>query len=140
MAQTVDLTRVELMENWSETNPNLRMRNTFAFFKGFGAENSAVVYFELEPGNETGFHRDSAEETILVVEGDIEASIENESTRLSALQMMVIPRDQPHNVRNIGSTTARIVGFFASGHVQSRFSDVLLPENSSDFDTAEIPV
>lgn len=140
MAPMVDLNHVELMENWSESNPELRMRNTFAFFKGFGAEHSAVVYFELEPGFETGIHRDSAEEIILVLGGSVEAVTERETTRLSAYQMTVVPADLPHNVRNTGSTIARIVGFFPSGHVQSHFNEPLQPENLSDFDTAEIPI
>lgn len=140
MAQPVDLTRIEFMENWADTNPDLHMRNAFPFFKGLGTADSVVVVFELDANKETGTHRDSAEEIVLVLDGDIEVRVGGDVLRLTARQIVVIPANEPHNVRNIGDATARVIGFFASGHVQSRFDEVLQPDNLSEFDTADIPL
>lgn len=140
MSQPIDIRSAERVENWSDSNPDLRMQNAFLAFKGMGSEHAAVVYFELEPGHETGVHRDSAEEIVLVLDGEVEAHTSDDVTRLTVHQLAVIPADAPHNVRNVGATTARVIGFFAAGHVRSRFEDVLQPDNLSDFNTADIPV
>ena len=41
---------------------------------GVGAASTAVIYFEHEPGEHHGRHTDSAEEVVLVLEGEAEVS------------------------------------------------------------------
>jgi quercetin dioxygenase-like cupin family protein len=83
-----------------------------------------VVYFEIEPGDALGTHKDSPEELVLCLAGDnIEAwSGEKEGT-LSAGQMVVIPPMDPHGFRNNGDETARFVGFFSDHTNVSEFVD-----------------
>ena len=43
--------------------------------------------------------------------------------------MVVIPARVPHDVRNVGEDTLRVVGFFPSAAVVTTFEEVLAPMN-----------
>ena len=92
-----------------------------------GAASTAVVYFELEPGEHTGMHTDSAEEIVLILSGRAEATVGDERGELSAGGLGLVPALVPHDVRNVGEETVRVVGFFSSGVVVSVFDDPLMP-------------
>ncbi|MFY0546335.1 cupin domain-containing protein [Brevibacillus sp. H7] len=126
---TVKLDQLKLLEGWFENDPQTRQKASFPFFKGTGAESLSVVYFEVEPGNTLGTHTDSAEEVILILQGKAEATVGDESGLLSAGEMALIPCMIPHNLRNIGSETLRVVGFFSSPNVVSTFAEPLMPIN-----------
>lgn len=128
--QTADFTTLELMDAWYEQNPEMRIRVTFPFFAAAGNESTAVVYFEIEPGHFLGTHTDSAEEIILILSGTVEASLGDETGRLSSGQAVLIPAMQPHGVRNIGEETARCVGFFSAATLESTFDQPLMPFGS----------
>jgi quercetin dioxygenase-like cupin family protein len=94
---------------------------------GTGTKNSAVVYFEIEPGCRLGSHTDSAEETLVILEGEAEATVGDEQGRVSAGDMTVVPAMAPHALRNVGDETVRVVGFFSSNVVASVFDRPLMP-------------
>lgn len=95
------------------------------------AADYTVVYNELEPGNRIGRHRDGVDEVVLVLEGEVEASAEGETTRLAANTLTVVPAGVDHAVENVGSTTARLVGFFPAAPVESSFDAPLNPDEES---------
>jgi quercetin dioxygenase-like cupin family protein len=66
---------LELLEGSYEDDPTMRVKFNFPFYVGTGTNNSAVVYFELEPGHRLGTHTDSAEEILLILEGEAEAAL-----------------------------------------------------------------
>ena len=123
----VQLTERDLVEISSETDESRRIRVDFPISSIEGAASTAVVYFELEPGEHTGMHTDSAEEIVLVLSGRAEAVVGDERGELSAGGMGLVPALVPHDVRNIGDETVRVVGFFSSGIVVSVFDDPLMP-------------
>jgi quercetin dioxygenase-like cupin family protein len=125
--QTADLTALELREAWYERDPAMRIRVNFPFFAATGNEDSAVVYFEIEPGHYLGTHTDSAEEIVLILSGVVEASVGDETGQLTAGQAALIPAMAPHGIRNIGQETARCVGFFAGATVVSTFDQPMMP-------------
>jgi quercetin dioxygenase-like cupin family protein len=125
--QTANLSHLELLEVWYEHDPAMRVRVAIPFFAGTGTESSAVVYFEIEPGHYLGTHTDSAEEILLILSGTVEASVDGEHGVLSAGQTALIPAMAPHGVRNIGSETARCVGFFSAAEVVSTFDQPMMP-------------
>jgi quercetin dioxygenase-like cupin family protein len=92
-------------------------------YRDTGARNTAVVYFELEPGMRLARHTDSAEEILVVLEGEVEATIGDETGRVSAGGMAVVPALVPHGAANVGSGTARIAGFFSSNTIVAVFDD-----------------
>jgi quercetin dioxygenase-like cupin family protein len=120
---------LELLEGWYEDDPTMRVRFNFPFFLGTGTKNTAVVYFEIEPGCRLGTHTDSAEEILLFLEGTAEISLGDESGRVSAGEMAVVPAMVPHGMRNVGEETVRVVGFFSSNVVVSTFDQPMMPLN-----------
>ena len=125
----VQLAERDLVDISSETDETRRIRVDFPISSVAGAASTAVVYFELEPGEHTGMHTDSAEEIVLVLSGRAEAIVGDERGELSAGGLGLVPALVPHDVRNIGDETVRVVGFFASNTVVSVFDDPMMPAN-----------
>ncbi|HZO48825.1 MAG TPA: cupin domain-containing protein [Gaiellaceae bacterium] len=123
----VQLADRELVQISSETDESRRIRVDFPISSVAGAASTAVVYFELEPGEHTGMHTDSAEEIILILSGTVEATVGDERGELTAGGLGLVPALVPHDVRNVGDETVRVVGFFSSGIVVSVFDDPLMP-------------
>ncbi len=127
IAERID--QLELMEVWYENDPTMRLRVNFPFFVGTGTKSTAVVYFEIEPGHRLGTHTDSAEEILLILEGEAEVSLGDEQGRLSAGEMTLVPAMVPHSLSNVGDDTLRVVGFFSSNVVMSTFDQPMMPFN-----------
>ena len=123
-AQVTDL---DLMNLTSETDETRRLRVDFPISSVAGAASTSVVYFELEPGAHTGMHTDSAEEIVVILSGRVEAIVGDERGELSAGGLGLVPALVPHDVRNIGDETVRVVGFFSSSTVVSVFDDPMMP-------------
>jgi quercetin dioxygenase-like cupin family protein len=124
---SADLTKLEMLDAWYEHDPAMRVTVNFPFSAATGNENSAVVYFEVEPGHYLGTHTDSAEEIVFILSGEVEASLNDEKGRLSTGQAVLVPAMAPHGVRNVGVETARCVGFFSAANVESTFDQPLMP-------------
>jgi quercetin dioxygenase-like cupin family protein len=125
IAERID--QLELVEVWYEDDPTMRLKVNFPFFLGTGTKSTAAVYFELEPGHRLGTHTDSAEEILLILEGEVEVSLGDERGRLSAGEMALVPAMVPHGLRNAGDETVRVVGFFSSNVVVSTFDQPMMP-------------
>ena len=64
---TVKTTELELMQGWFDSDPeHMRVRVAFPINKWAGSRDSAVVYFEVKPGDRLARHTDSAEEISLM--------------------------------------------------------------------------
>jgi quercetin dioxygenase-like cupin family protein len=105
----------------------MRAKATFPFSAATGTKNTAVVYFEVEPGHRLGTHTDSAEELLLLLGGTAEVSVGDEQGQVSAGEMALVPAMVPHSVRNVGDETLRVVGFFSSSTVMATFDQPLVP-------------
>ena len=103
-----------------------------------GTRDSATVYFELAPGDELGTHTDSAEELLLIYEGDVEVTVGQESGRLSKGQLALVPKMVPHNLKNTGNSTVKVLGFFGGvNNIVSVFDEVWHPIGSNMVDTSQ---
>ena len=58
--------------------------SAFPLHADAGTKSSAVVYFEIEPGEHLGRHTDSAEEILYIVDGMGEAEVGGERVELDA--------------------------------------------------------
>ncbi len=126
IAERID--QLELLDCWYENDPTMRVNSGgFPFFVGTGTKSTSVVYFEIEPGHRLGTHTDSAEEILLILEGEAEVSLGDEQGRLSAGGMALVPAMVPHGLRNAGDETLRVVGFFSSNVVVSTFDQPVMP-------------
>ena len=135
----VQLNELSVEERWIDGEPHKRLRAVFPLL-GRGPENeeSSVVYFELEPGNELERHTDSAEELLFIVQGRLEVSVGDETGIVEGPCFAVVPTLVPHGMRNVGSETAKIVGFFTSRYTVSEFENALQPIGMKRVDTAQI--
>lgn len=123
----LQLAQRDLVDISSETDATRQMRVDFPISSVAGSASTAVVYFELEPGDHTGMHTDSAEEVVLILSGTAEAIVGGERGELTAGGIGLVPALVPHDVRNVGEETVRVVGFFSSSTVVSVFDDPLAP-------------
>lgn len=119
---TVDLDRIQLDDNTTAGGP---IRVAFPFHSAAGSADTAAVLFELDPQASLATHTDSAEEVLLVLEGEAEASVGDEHAELGPGQLAVVPAATPHSVRNVGSSRLRVLGFFSSSTVVATFEKPL---------------
>jgi quercetin dioxygenase-like cupin family protein len=122
----------------AEDDPDRKVTGNFALYSAVGTKSGAAVYFELEPGKELGAHTDSAEEIVYVIDGTIEATLGNEKDSLSSGDLGVVPVMERHNFRNVGTNTAKVIGFFSSPNVVSTFEKVFMPDDLKEFDTTKL--
>jgi quercetin dioxygenase-like cupin family protein len=121
-------TELELAQIWLDSDPeHKRLRVTFPINKWTGSRDSAVVYFEIEPGNRLAHHTDSAEEILYVVAGEAEAEVGDERGHLAAGDLAVIPAMVPHGLLNVGDETVKVVGFFSESEIISTFKEPMQP-------------
>lgn len=121
-------TKLELMQGWLDSDPeHTRVRVAFPINKWAGARDSAVVYFEIKPGDRLAHHTDSAEEVLFVVAGEAEAEVGDERGHLTTGDLAVIPAMVPHGLVNVGKETVKVVGFFSQSEVISTFKEPVQP-------------
>jgi len=125
---TVSTGELDLMEVWFDSDPeHKRVRATFPINKWAGARDTAVVYFELQPGDRLATHTDSAEEVLYIVAGQAEAEVGEERGGLGAGDLAVIPAMVPHGLINVGEEPVKVVGFFCEPEIISTFEEPLQP-------------
>ena len=132
---TIQPGEIELEEEWYESDPTMRFKIAVPFNAETGNKDSAVGYFEVEPGNALPTHTDSAEEVLLCLEGRVEVTLGNERSQMLAGEMALVPAMVPHALRNGGTETVRIVGFFSRVMVESTFEQPLMPSGQRVFST-----
>ena len=123
----MNVNELELGEVRAENDLSVGARFAFPIYAATGAAASAVVYFEVAPGGRLGRHTDSAEEVLLVLDGEAEAEVDGERGRLGPGALALVPAMAPHDVRNVGDEPLRVVGFFAGPAVVSHFSEPFVP-------------
>jgi mannose-6-phosphate isomerase-like protein (cupin superfamily) len=123
----VNVNDLELQEVASATDPTVLTRFSFPVYAATGASSTAVVYFEVEPGKRLASHHDGAEEVLFIVQGEGIATIGNESGRVRAGDLAVIPAWVTHGVENTGDVTLKVVGFFGSATLAHLFAEPLIP-------------
>jgi quercetin dioxygenase-like cupin family protein len=125
--QTVSTPNLDLLDIWFGDDPRARVRVQFPINKHTGPSETGVVYFEVAPGDHLATHTDSPEEVLYIISGTGIAHAGDESGRVSAGDVVVIPAMAPHGVANDGDETLRVVGFFRDATVVSTFEDVVQP-------------
>src|SRR4051812_43568104 len=123
-ASTSDLS---LGEAYLESDSRGRVFPAFPINCFTGAEHTAVVYFEVQPGDYLPTHTDSAEEVLYIVTGEGEARVGDERGRVKAGDLAVIPAMAPHGIANVGDEVLRVVGFFSESEIVSTFEEPLQP-------------
>jgi quercetin dioxygenase-like cupin family protein len=124
---TVQTRELELMPAHHDADEDNVVRAAWPVHRGTGARSTAAVLFELARGTHLGTHTDSAEEVLVVLEGEVEIVVGDERRRASAGAIAVVPAEVPHDVIGAGDTPARVTGVFSSSTVVSVFDDQWMP-------------
>lgn len=119
--QIVDLAALKLAEEGAG------VRVGFPIHAGTGTAATSAVYFELDPGASAGAHTDSAEEVVVVLDGEAEAVVGDQTTIVRAGQVAVVPAGVSHDIRNTGTDVMRALGVFAGSTVVHVFADAPEP-------------
>jgi quercetin dioxygenase-like cupin family protein len=127
-----NLDELELVQGWCDASPRVKARFAFPLHVGAGSSSSALVYLEVEPGDNIGRHWDSAEEVFFVRTGEAELELGEERLLLSAGGVAVAPPLVPHNLSNVGDETLKVIGFFPSGALVARHEDQIEPLGTTD--------
>jgi quercetin dioxygenase-like cupin family protein len=128
---TASTTQLELNEAWIDSDPRGRVHPAFPINKFTGAQDTAVVFFQVEPGEYLPTHTDSAEEVLYIVAGEGEAQVGDERGRVRAGDLAVIPAMAPHGIANTGDEPLKVVGFFCEAEVKSDFVEPIQPMDSA---------
>lgn len=123
-ASTPDL---DLLEVHLDSDPRGRVSPAFPINRFTGAEHTAVVYFEVQPGDYLPTHTDSAEEVLYITAGEGEAHLGGDRARVRTGDLAVIPAMVPHGIANTGDEPLKVVGFFCESEIVSTFSEPLQP-------------
>jgi quercetin dioxygenase-like cupin family protein len=119
---SADLTTVDQAERFEG------LRVAFPLTSAEGTKGLATVWMEIAPGGALPEHTDSAEEILLVVEGEVEASVDGERATLRRLELAVVPALAPHGLRNLTDRPARVLGVFASATNVAVFTEPAGPD------------
>src|SRR3954454_24358191 len=124
---TVSTPALDLVEVSIDSDPRGRVFPAFPINCFTGAEHTAVVYFEVQPGDYLPTHTDSAEEILYIVAGEGEARLGDERAPVRAGDLAVIPEMVPHGIANTGDETLRVVAFFCESEIVRTFVEPLQP-------------
>ncbi len=125
--QHLDLASLPLKDVESTLDPSRRLRVGFPHHSQVGNASTATVYFELEPGMHVGLHRDSSEELLLILEGEGEATVGDETAVAQTGAMLTVPAMEPHDIRNVGAGVLRVLGFFSAPTLIATFDEPVAP-------------
>jgi quercetin dioxygenase-like cupin family protein len=128
--KTVSIPELELQQAWSDGDPTLRTRDGYLLHSGDGTTASSAVLFEVDPGCHIGRHFHTAEEMLLVLDGEVELELGDESARVGQGGLAFAPALAWHNVRCTSAEPARCVGFFAAASVDSIYEDLVMPDET----------
>lgn len=135
--EAINLNELELTEFVGVSDPKQHCRATFPLLGSNGSKKLATVYFELAPGDNLGKHTDSAEELLIVLEGNVEITVGDKSNIAGPGQIILVPEMETHDIQNRGEGIARILGVFGGvNQIVATFDQPWIPTYSNVVDTA----
>jgi quercetin dioxygenase-like cupin family protein len=126
------LDRLDLADAWIDGVPSARWRSAAAHGPSTGASSSGSSLIEVDEGCMLPRHTDSAEETIVVLDGQAEVTVGEDRAEVAAQGMALVPKDAPHSVRNAGLGKLRFVAFYSAHDVVSRYEEEVQPDGGRE--------
>lgn len=123
---------LDFSDAWLESDDAARWRSASGHSPSTGASSSGSSLLEVQPGHKLPMHTDSAEETIVVVAGAADVQVDEETARVAAGGLAVVPKMQLHEVRNAGSETLRFVAVYAEPDVVTTYREPVQPDGSRE--------
>ena len=118
----------ELSDAWIDGDDEARWRSG-AGHTGGGSGSSLL---EVPPGCRLPRHTDSAEEVIVVVDGRAAVTVGDDTARVAAGGIALVPECAPHEVRNDGAEPLRFVALYASDEVTTTYEAPVQPDGERE--------
>src|SRR4051794_17945882 len=125
----------DLQDAWLQGDASARWRSSSGHGPDAGAAASGSSLLEVDAGHCLPRHTDSAEETIVVVDGTATVILDDEPVELGAGAVALIPEGVPHEVRNAGDSTLRFVAVYAGTDVVTTYEKEVQPDGSRERQT-----
>jgi quercetin dioxygenase-like cupin family protein len=113
----------DLSDAWIDGDATARWRSA----AGATGDGSGTSLLEVPPGCRLPRHTDSAEETIVVVDGVAAVTVGDEQGEVPAGGVALVPECVPHEVRNAGDQPLRFVALYASTDVVTTYEQPIQP-------------
>jgi len=114
----------ELSDAWIDGDDGARWRSG----SGVVGEGSGSSLLEVPPGCRLPRHTDSAEETIVVVDGAAAVTVGDDYAEVPAGGVALVPECVTHEVRNAGDALLRFVALYASDEVTTTYEAPVQPD------------
>ena len=125
-------TDADLSESWIDGDEEARWSSAAGHGPGVGAASSGSSLLRVEPGCRLPRHTDSAEETIVVTAGLAEVTVEDETERVPAGGLALVPAEARHEVRSVGDEPLCFVALYADANVVTRYEKEIQPSGSHE--------
>ena len=90
--------------------PRIRTKNLC--HPGMGAAETAIWQQWIEPGGFIPLHYHEVEEVLLITAGEIELTLEDQVSTVSAPATVIVPARQLHALRPAGESQVELLAFF----------------------------
>ena len=109
--------------------PEIPWRNNYRKWNivsdGDGTTSTSLSLSKVGTGAGAPLHKHADDEIIVILEGQLEVKIGNETTLVDANHTLVVPPNIPHAFRNLGPGEAKLLTFFP---VRNPFDNTLFLE------------
>jgi quercetin dioxygenase-like cupin family protein len=123
---------LDFSDSFIEDDATARWRSASGHSPSTGSRSSGSSVIEIPVGCRLPRHTDSAEETIVVIDGVAEIYVGDQHVELPAGGLAVVPEGVPHQVRNTGAVALRFVAVYASPDVVTRYDHEVQPDGSRE--------
>jgi len=114
---------------WIDGEEGARWRSATALGASAGAAASGCSLLEIPAGGMLPRHTDSAEETIVVVDGRAAVTIgDAPPLQVGAGGVALVPQGVPHQVRNSGPEHLRFAAVYAAPEVVTTYEQPVQPD------------
>jgi quercetin dioxygenase-like cupin family protein len=122
----------ELSDAWFDGDDSARWRSAAVTGPGTGARASGSSLLEVDPGCRLPRHTDSAEESIVLIQGEAEVTIGDETKTARAGDILLVPECVPHEVRNAGADVLRFAAVYAANDVTTTYDRPVQPDGEAE--------
>ena len=129
---SIDLDALDFSDSWQEGDETARWRSAPGHSPSMGAKASGSSILQVEPGHRLPRHTDSAEEIVAVLSGTAFLTVGEETSRVRAGGLAVVPKCVPHEVRNAGEETLTFAAIYAEPDVVTTYEREVHPDGSAE--------
>jgi quercetin dioxygenase-like cupin family protein len=128
--QPINVDHLQLGEVWGAEDASIRWKGGFFAYGGAGADESATIYFTIEPGKRLGRHTDTTEETQFILSGSGDLRLDSGTSAMRPGDVVTLTEGTFHDLVNTGTEPLQVIAFFAAPSVQQHWDDVVMPSNT----------